>query len=74
MRLKIFVLLSVVLVMALGMGCGGGGSSSGGSSGGSSTGGGSSTPSVAGTWNLVSSGRFPSQIVFNTDFRKRRIL
>jgi hypothetical protein len=62
MRLKIYVLLSMVLVMALVMACGGGGSSgSGTSSGGgtsaapSSSGGGNSSNSLVGSWVLVSS-------------------
>jgi hypothetical protein len=60
MRLKIYVLLSMVLIMALVMACGGGGSSGTSSGGGtsapsSSSGGGSSSNSLVGSWVLVSS-------------------
>ena len=59
MRLKTYLCLGLVLVLAMGMGCSSGGSSSGGSSsGGSST--------TVGTWNLVSSTGpgWPKQITF----------
>ena len=62
MRLKTYLCLGLVLVLAMGMGCSSGGSSSGGSSsGGSST--------TVGTWNLVSSTDpiWPKQITFNAN-------
>ena len=64
MRLKTYLLVAMVLVLAMGIGCSGQSSSSGGG-----------VPSTAylrsfvGTWNLLSSteGKWPQQITFNAD-------
>jgi hypothetical protein len=63
MRLKTYLCLGLVLVLALGMGCSSGGSSSGSSSGGGSP------ATIVGTWNLVSStgGTWAQQVVFNSN-------
>jgi hypothetical protein len=60
MRLKTYLLVAMVLVLAMGIGCSGQSSSSGGGFTGSN---------IVGTWNLFSStgGSWPQQITFNAD-------
>jgi hypothetical protein len=62
MRLKTYLFLGLVLILAMGMGCSSGSSSNGGSSGVSSS-------TTVGTWNLVSStgGNWPKQITLNAN-------
>lgn len=63
MRGKNWLLVAMILLLAIGMGCGGGGSSSGGSS--------STAGTFVGTWNKVSStgtgSALADQIIFNSD-------
>lgn len=68
MNSKAFISATLVLLLAIGMGCSGGGTSSGGmGSAGSGSGGGSSTSAMVGTWNLSGSNgaNTPQQITFN---------